>query len=98
MDYLDSKLPMELLNMVLEYSNPMKELHEKKQKKINRSFYMACKKNLYDIKNIILNIGFGEFTHEEINNIRYPSTSKMLEDIEYYKNNRKSIKKFLKYN
>jgi hypothetical protein len=97
MNFINQQLPDELFNMVLEYNDPVKEFQQKKQKKINRCFYMMDKKKQYDISNIIQNVGFDELTEEQSNKIKYPSVSQMKLNMEYYKENRIIIKKWLKY-
>lgn len=92
---LTNILPSVIANLVLDYCDPIKESQQRNQKKINLAFDQAQKKNAYDILSIGNNVGWHDFSKEEINEIRYPSAKSIKEDMKFYKKHKRTIKEYL---
>lgn len=77
---LTNILPSVIADLVLNYCDPVREAQQRNQKKIN----------------IGNNVGWHDFSKQDINEIRYPSAKAIKEDIEFYKKHRRTIKEYLR--
>jgi hypothetical protein len=93
---LTNIFPSVIANLVLDYYDPCRVIHRKKQGQINRAFDQARKTNQHDIITIDLNIGWEQFTEKEKNSYMYPSVSRINEDIKTYEKDRKNINEYLR--